>query len=151
MVKSRLAQVCSLLNRHRVKYLVIGAQAGILHGLVRTTKDVDVFIQKSETNIEKTLHALANLPFRIASEITLEEVLKKPVTIIGDNPRVDLFTSLARVKFDTAWKHRKRRKMEGIYVLYLSLEDLIESKDTDRLQDQADREILIRLKTAKKS
>ena len=106
MVKSRLASVCSLLNKHRVQYLVVGAQAGILHGLVRTTKDIDVFLKKTPSNISKALQALSHLPFQIAKEIDPEEVLKKPITVIGDSPRVDLLTALAQVTFDQVWRKK---------------------------------------------
>ena len=43
-----LLRVCALLNEAGAKYLICGAQACILHGLVRTTEDVDNFVQ-SET------------------------------------------------------------------------------------------------------
>lgn len=146
MVKTRLAKVCSLLNQHRVRYLVIGAHAGILHGFVRTTKDVDIWIDRNLPNIEKTLSALSKLPFQIAKEITPEELSAKPITIIGDNPRVDLLTALANIQFKAAWTRRKTKKVEGVRIPHLCLDDLISSKDTDRLQDQADRENLLKLK-----
>jgi len=35
-------RVCSLLNGQEAKYFIIGGQAIIIHGLVRTTEDVDI-------------------------------------------------------------------------------------------------------------
>ncbi|MBI1871664.1 MAG: nucleotidyltransferase [Chlamydiae bacterium] len=145
MVRDRLTIVCSLLNEHGVDYVVAGAYASILHGLARTTKDVDIFIRKSHLNIEKALKALTQLPYHIASEIDVEKVLKSPVTIVGDDPRVDLLTALKTVDFEKAWRHKEMVTIEGVSIPFLSLGDLIRSKDTDRLQDQADRQFLLRL------
>ena len=39
-----LLRVCSLLNKHSAKYLIVGGHACILHGLVRTTEDVDLLV-----------------------------------------------------------------------------------------------------------
>lgn len=40
-----LLRVCQLLNEAGANYLVCGAQACILHGLVRTMEDVDIMCQ----------------------------------------------------------------------------------------------------------
>jgi len=53
-----LARVCDLLNRQGARYVVVGAQACILHGLVRTTEDVDLLIEESDDNYARVLRAL---------------------------------------------------------------------------------------------
>lgn len=45
-----LVSVCRSLNREGVRYLLIGGFAVILHGLVRTTKDIDLLVDPSEEN-----------------------------------------------------------------------------------------------------
>ena len=40
--QASLLRVCSLLNKHGVRYLIAGARACWLHGYVRTTMDVDL-------------------------------------------------------------------------------------------------------------
>lgn len=47
-----LVRVCRLLQEHGARYLVIGGQACILHGLVRTTEDVDLLIASKQTHRE---------------------------------------------------------------------------------------------------
>ncbi len=44
MSDSPLLRVCGLLNAGRAQYLIVGARAAILHGLDRTTEDVDILI-----------------------------------------------------------------------------------------------------------
>jgi hypothetical protein len=54
-----LLRVCSLLNAEGARYLVAGGQAVILHGVVRTTQDVDILIDPTEENCRKVLAALS--------------------------------------------------------------------------------------------
>ena len=74
MTNSRLIQVCGLLNEQEAHYVVVGGFAVALHGLVRATKDVDVLIETTLENAERTLRALEGLTFGIARELTPQEV-----------------------------------------------------------------------------
>lgn len=146
MVTTRIAKVCQLLNKNKARYVVVGGEACILYGLTRTTEDIDIFIDKDIDNIKKVLDALGNLLWGIAKEIPPEKVAKDPITIIGDQPRVDILTSLKGIPFKKAWGFRKKAKIEGVEIPYLALNLLIKSKNTDRLQDLADKEQLERIK-----
>ncbi len=69
-------------------------------------------------------------------------LLAKPFTIIGDDPRVDLLTVAAKLRFDAAWPRRIVRRIEGVRSPYLNLDDLIASKQTGRHSDETDLEVL---------
>jgi hypothetical protein len=88
------------------------------------------------------LDALSALPYKIADELDPDVVAKGPVTIIGDDPRVDVLTAAAAVSFDEAYPRRLTRRVNGVALPYLSREDFIRSKQTDRPQDAADLEQL---------
>jgi hypothetical protein len=92
---NRALRVCRLMNAHRVRYLAAGGVAANLHGSVRATKYVDVLVPVNRANMERLLEALSALPWRVASELDPDEMLRKPITIVGDDPRVDVLT-LAR-------------------------------------------------------
>lgn len=139
---NRVLRVCGLLNRARVRYLVAGGVAANLHGSVRATKDVDLLVPRNERNTARLLEALAALPWGLAAELDAVEVTRKPVTIIGDEPRVDVLTVAWTVTFDRAWPNRVVRRIEGVRVPFLSLADLTESKRTGRPSDRADIEVL---------
>jgi hypothetical protein len=143
---NRALRVCSLLNAHRVRYLVAGGVAANLHGSVRATKDVDVLVPLDRANMERLLEALTELPWRVASELDPDELLGKPITIIGDDPRVDVLTLAWSVRFDDAWPRRRTRTIRGVRVPFLSLADLRASKATGRASDLADLEALKGLK-----
>jgi uncharacterized nucleotidyltransferase DUF6036 len=143
---NRVLKVCRLLNRRRVRYLIAGGVAANLHGSVRATKDVDVLVPPDVGNMRKLLDALSELPWGIARELDAETLANRPVTIIGDTPRVDVLTVAWTVTFERAWPRRRVRRIDGTRVPYLSLADLRASKATGRPSDAADVAALAGLK-----
>ena len=141
-----LLDVCRLLGERGAKYIVIGGVACNLHGLMRATKDIDLLIPKDIRNAEVVLEALGELTFGIAKELDATEVASKPFTIIGDTPRVDLLTVARKVKYEEAMETARTAKVDGVKIVYAGLDVLLKTKDTDRLQDQADIERLKQIK-----
>jgi hypothetical protein len=139
---NRVLRVCQLLNRHRVRYLLAGGVAANLHGSVRATKDVDVLVPRSAANMRRLLAALAQLPYGVAAELDPDDIATRPITIVGDDPRVDVMTVAWNVTYEAAVKARVVRRIAGVRVPYLSLKDLIRTKQTGRPQDAADVETL---------
>ena len=134
----RAAQVCAALNSAGAHYLVIGGVACILHGHVRATKDVDILIEKTLDNATRVLEGLGEVGYGFAREWSAEEVIRKPITIIGDDPRVDLFTVAWSVKYDDAIVRSTTVEAEGVTIPLVGLEDLIATKRTGRPQDTID-------------
>lgn len=62
------------------------------------------------------------------------------VVQLGVKPnRIDLITSITGVEFDQAWENRVPGSLDGIPVSYISLEDLIQNKEsTGRPKDKGD-------------
>jgi hypothetical protein len=139
---NRVLRVCRLLNRHRVRYLLAGGVAANLHGSVRATKDVDLLVPRDVRNMTRLLAALGELPYGIARELNPSEVAAKAITIVGDDPRVDILTVAWSIGFEEAWPHRIVRSIGGVRVKYLNRADLIASKRTGRASDNADIETL---------
>ena len=145
--------VCAALNEAGAHYLVIGGIACILHGHVRATADIDILIEQTPENAARILDGLSKVGYGFASEWRPSEILAKPVTIIGDDPRVDVFTVAWSVKYADAVARASVVEVEGISVPLMGLEDLIlTKKDTGRALDTADVEVLekIRQKRAAK-
>lgn len=143
---SRLVAVCRLLNSAGVRYVVVGGFALALHGAVRATKDVDILIEPTLENARRALEALGGLQFGIARELDPSEVVAKPLTIIGDDPRVDLLTLAWSVRYADAAPRVLTAHVDGVAIPFADIDTLLRSKQTGRLQDQADVEILERLK-----
>lgn len=140
--QSRITQVCAALNRGKAKYIVIGGVACILHGYARATEDIDILIERSEPNAARVLNVLGGLGYGFAREWTPAELLKRPITVIGDDPRVDVFTVAWKVRYEQAAPRATTVEVNGVPIPLIALDDLIETKRTGRLQDAADIEAL---------
>ncbi|MEI9896845.1 MAG: nucleotidyltransferase [Chthoniobacter sp.] len=137
-----LTRVCALLNQHAAQYLVVGAQAGILHGHIRTTEDVDILIPEDEANHARVIAALSELEDHAAAELTPQDLIENIVVKIADEVEVDLSTRAWKVSFADAIPTALKISIDGIEIPYLDLSTLIASKDTCRDQDQVDVQIL---------
>jgi hypothetical protein len=141
-----LLVVCDRLNDEGARYVLFGANALQLWGHVRATRDVDILIEPSVENCRRVLAALAQLGLALAREWLAEEIAAKPVTIIGDSPRVDIFTVAWSVHYDEAKRQATVFDIEGVSIPTASIDHLIASKRTGRLQDAADIEVLEEIK-----
>jgi predicted nucleotidyltransferase len=141
-----LLRVCHLLNEAGAKYLVCGAQACILHGLVRTTEDVDILVEPAEENCRRVIDGLSKLADGAARELVPQDILENVVVKIADEVEVDVSTHAWRVTYAEAIATAREAVVEGIRVPFLSLDSLIASKETYREQDAIDRLRLLELK-----
>ncbi len=144
--RTELAEVCWCLNEAGARYLLAGARALQLWGSARATRDIDVLIEPSEANAQRVLDALATMSFGFAKEWAAAEVAKKFVTIVGDDPRVDILTLAWSVRYRDAARSAVTFEVEGVEIPTLSIDDLIASKRTGRPQDIADLVVLEEIK-----
>jgi hypothetical protein len=139
-------QVCAALNAAGAKYLVIGGVACVLHGYARATADVGILIEQTRENAERVLAGLSTIGYGFARELVPEEILKRPIFVIGDDPAVDIFLVAWSVKYDQAVKQSSVVHVDGVPVPLIGLDDLIETKRTGRPLDTADIEALEQIK-----
>lgn len=140
-----LVRVCRLLNQHGVRYLVVGGYACILHGLVRTTEDVDLLVEESVENYQRVIDALSELEDHAARELTPQDFAENMVVKVADEVEVDISRRAWKVAYKEVAPRARVMELAGVQVPYLSLRDLIASKETYREQDQADLARLRRL------
>src|ERR1051325_771785 len=139
---TRLAQVCGALNDEKASYILVGAAALQLWGTTRATRDIDILIEPTVPNARRVLRALSAIGLGIARELSAEEIVTRPVTLIGDFPNVDILTRAWHVRYADARPRAEVFTIEGVRIPTASIDDLIESKRTGRLQDAADIEVL---------
>ena len=134
-----------LLNKNKVRYLVIGGYAVAFHGHPRYTKDIDFWIGPYETNTKKLIKALNEFGF--GSLGLRAEDFQEPNTIVqlGYPPnRIDLITSPKDIDFKVCWKNRIKIEVKGTTINFIDLENLKKNKRaTGRFQDLADLENLM--------
>ena len=135
---SPLLRVCQLLNDAGAQYLVVGGYACILHGLVRTTKDVEILVEESEPNLQKVIDGLARMEDGAAAELTPRDLLENVVVKIADEVEVDVSRQAWTVTYREAVAGAQAIEVDGVRVPFIGLADLITSKTTYREQDQID-------------
>jgi predicted nucleotidyltransferase len=145
-IRTRIATVCRLLNDHDANYLLVGAAAMVVWGTSRATNDIDILIEPTAENAERVLEALGQLPFNVADDILPTDVIDRPVTAVGDTPKVDILTRAWDLHFAAAATRTTEFFVEGVSVPVASLDDLIASKRTGRPQDTADILVLEEIK-----
>ncbi len=131
-------------NENGVEYLIVGAHALAVHGHIRATKDLDVWVRPDPMNAPRVMRALRafGAPLHDLSELDL--VQPGLIFQIGVPPvRIDIVTEIDGVDFADAWPARIATRFGDQAVAVLSRAHLIRNKRaTGRTQDLADAEWL---------
>ena len=129
-----------LLNRHEVKYCIIGAFAMAFHAEPRYTKDIDILVQASTENAEKLLLALDEFGFGSLNLNAEDFSTRGNIIQLGYEPvRIDIITSIQDLDFNEIWQNRVQGSYGRQTVNFINRENLIKSKKiSNRPQDKAD-------------
>ncbi|MCB1034760.1 MAG: nucleotidyl transferase AbiEii/AbiGii toxin family protein [Acidobacteria bacterium] len=132
-----------------VRYAVCGGVALNLHGLSRTTEDLDIFVEPAAENVERLKEALRS----VFEDPHIEEI--QAADLLGDYPavqyvppqgsfHVDILTRLGQA-FAYVDLATERLPFEGLTVTVVTPRTLYEmKKDTVRLRDHGDADRLRR-------
>ena len=133
-------ELLSLLEKHKVRYLVVGGYAVMKYTEPRFTKDLDLWISTDEENSKAVYAALkefgAPLKGLAPPDFTQEGYFYQ----MGNPPfRLDVMMSIPGVTFETAWANREKVQLEGLVIPFISKADLIKAKEAGgRPQDLID-------------
>jgi predicted nucleotidyltransferase len=126
------------LNDHGVRFVVIGATAFPVHGYARATLDVDLLIEPTRENAERTLRALGAFGYDV-SDVSVDDLLRFKVLIRQYVVAADVHPSAAGVTFEGVWQRSIRAPYGKTEVAFASLDDLIAMKEAaGRPKDQED-------------
>ncbi len=115
------------LNAHSVRYVVIGATAFPVHGYARATLDIDIFIDATPENAQRTLNALKDVGYDL-TDITLEDLLTKKLLIRQYVLETDIHPFAAGVTFEEVWRNRVESVLGQTPAAFAGLDDLIRMK-----------------------
>lgn len=116
------------LQKHDVKYVVIGGIAAVLHGVPRATFDLDLLIEATSDNAQRLLNALLEAKLGTAGLTTPERVLANEITIFRDRLRIDVQTKTPGLEFASAWNRKQIMVHHQQEFFVLDVADLIVSK-----------------------
>lgn len=138
------ADLLECLASHDVKYLIIGGLAFIYHAKPRFTKDLDIWVESTAANLEKTNQALADF----GSPYLLDGGHPASILQIGLPPnRIDILQTIEGVSFDQAWPEREVAPYGLVQANWIDLDHLIAIKERiDDPRHQADARDLRRVR-----
>jgi hypothetical protein len=134
----------ALLNRHDVRYLIIGGFAFSYYAEPRYTKDIDILIELSEENARNLMKALNSFGFSDLKLNAKDFLESEQIIQLGVAPvRIDILTSIRDIEFPDLWDDRVTDRYGDVDVWFISKKDLIRIKRlSGRQQDLADIEKL---------
>jgi len=139
---AELLALCRTLNEAKIKYLVYGGLACLLHGHERMTRDADLFLEDTDVNISRALNALSGWGEGYARELRLSDLRESVVVRICDRIILDLAVKVWGLEWDDAWRNRRTITIQDVPIPFLCRADLIRSKQTYREQDHWDVQVL---------
>ena len=134
-----LVALCRALGEEGVRYLLIGGFAVVLHGFVRTTKDIDLLVDPADDNVAAIKKALGTLPDDAASQVEDADVRRYSVVRVADEIVVDLMASACGITYEEAIRQdTEERHIDDVVIPLAGKRLLIRMKDTVRDSDRMD-------------
>jgi len=141
--------VLAALDRHHVDYVLVGGLALGVHGLVRATRDIDLFVRPTPDNVERLRAALRS----VFDDASIDEIVAAdlaggyPVVRYGPPDADFVIDLIGRIgdafTFDDL--DSERRMVDDVVVCVATPHTLYRlKKDTLRPIDRADAEALRR-------
>jgi hypothetical protein len=128
-----LERIIAALAERKVRYLLIGGHASIIHGVPRTTTDVDITILPSPSNLTRCIEALKSVGMSGDTE-DVDDILGQGGITFSNDRDVDVLTSLpVGEDFNRLWKNRVKVRYRGVNI------NVISSRDQARLLKAAGR------------
>jgi len=146
-----LKELIGSLRSHKVDFLVVGPVALTVHARPRYTEDLDLWIRRTEENVDRLRAALEACGFPVVKGALSDFVDKdRQMIILGAAPQaVDLLNFLGGVEFDPAWEKRVPGLLWGQEVDFIGRDDFIASKEAaGRPKDLADLALLQEVESA---
>ena len=130
-------------SNNKVEYLLVGGYAVILHGYIRSTADMDIWVNKTVENYNKLARAFSEFGAPIFSQ---EDFLgnKYDVWGIGVEPnKIEIMSEVKGLQFETCLSECKKLPIRNFEVPYIHLKHLLIAKEAaGRFKDKADIEAL---------
>lgn len=135
---------------HQIRFILIGGYAVIFHGYVRTTGDLDIWLEPSDENKTRFVNLLLERGYSRESVNAVREADFSRILAfhIGSPPeRIVFLTRISGVTFEEAAKEQSYIIDENLKIPVISYKHLIINKMlSTRLKDKADVEELSKIR-----
>ncbi|MEO7766303.1 MAG: hypothetical protein ABIS01_02715, partial [Ferruginibacter sp.] len=115
----------TLLNKHKVKYVLVGGWAVIFEGYSRTTGDMDFFIDAEEINAQKVMNVVKDFMGSSIGFVKEDFLKENNVIMLGRTPfRIAILTSISGVSFTEAYNSSRIYRDERIDIRCIHINEL---------------------------
>ena len=134
----------ALLNKNKVRFVIVGGYAVAFHGNPRYTQDIDFLFDPSLENAKNLIQSMHDFGFASLGLQESDFCKMGRVVQLGQPPnRIDLINKVEGVLFEKIWKN----KVPGTYgtqpCFYIGREELLTNKKAmNRPKDQGDLDFL---------
>ncbi|MDP9191023.1 MAG: hypothetical protein M3P06_04895 [Acidobacteriota bacterium] len=115
------------LNREGVAYVVIGGIAVLAHVPYRTTRDLDVLIEPTLENAEKTRRAVG-VWGSFEPEYGPADFISGDILSFGGLLRVEIHSRVPGVDWEDVWNGRIESELLGVRTSFAGVDELIRMK-----------------------
>jgi Nucleotidyltransferase of unknown function (DUF6036) len=118
------------LNDNKVEYILVGGMAVILHGYIRGTGDMDIWVHKTKDNYHRLIGAYTQFGMPVF-DMTEDAFLGDDFDVwsIGVQPvKIEIMTAVKGLSFEEAFPLSQVYLENGLEIRYLHLNHLIQAK-----------------------
>lgn len=118
------------LNENKVDYVLVGGMAVILHGYVRGTGDMDIWVNKTSENYKKLVKAFTQFGMPVF-DMNEKAFLGDEFDVwgIGVQPvRIEVMTTVKGLNFEETHKMAKTYDENNLEIKFIHLDHLIQAK-----------------------
>jgi hypothetical protein len=139
------SELLSLFNDEGVRYLIVGGFALAHYGKPRYTKDLDIWVDRSDENPARVFRALAKFGAPLEGLAAEDFADSDSIFQIGVEPlRIDILPAISGVEFPAAWERREASRYADVPVQVIGRQDYVTNKRASgRPHDLRDVETLL--------
>jgi hypothetical protein len=143
MLDEELLRFWKVLNKNKVRYIMVGGFATRFHGFNRNTDDLDMWLDDTIENRKNLRTSFSELGYGDFSSLEMMQFVPGWTNFyIGGGIELDIMTSmkgLENISFNECLSLASIADLEGIEVPFLHINHLIENKKiVNRPKDQVD-------------
>ena len=143
MLDDELLRFWQVLNKNKVRYIMVGGFAIRFHGFNRNTDDLDMWLEDTLENRRNLRTSFSELGYGDFSSLEMMQFLPGWTNFyIGGGIELDIMTSmkgLENISFSECLRMASIADLEGVEVPFLHINHLIDNKKiVNRPKDQVD-------------
>lgn len=133
-----------LLTENKVEYLIVGGYAVGFHGYPRYTGDLDIWINNTTENAQRTLKCVEDFGFESYNLSVADFTKQGNIIQLGYPPvRIDIINQVDGVNFAECFRNKKEVMVDDLNLFFIGYDDLLKNKKkTSRPRDIDDIENL---------